>query len=142
MHQIRCSRDAGAICRPDLVGHDFRPRACGNTLVGWENLGRAPIARLLGSGSRLGDRRAWGSLDELCKDGAEELDVDDLGTLGLGEHEPGGDQRLDGVVPGEVVDEESDGEGLEEREEAEDSPVGQPLNVILRALGLKSAEGE
>lgn len=73
--------------------------------------------------------------------GADDLAVDHLGTLGLGEHEPDNGKGLYGVVPGNVVEDDA-GEGLEESEHAENNPVGEPLDVILRLGALKSLEGE
>lgn len=72
---------------------------------------------------------------------ADDLAVDHLGTLGLREHEPDDSESLDGVVPGNVVEDDA-GEGLEESEHAEDDPVGEPLDVILRLGALERLERE
>lgn len=72
---------------------------------------------------------------------ADDLAVDHLGTLGLGEHEPDDGKGLDGVVPGNVVEDDA-GEGLEEGEHAENDPVGEPLDVILGLGALESLERE
>lgn len=69
--------------------------------------------------------------------GADDLAVDHLGTLGLREHEPDNGKGLDGVVPGNVVEDDA-GEGLEEGEHAENNPVGEPLDVILGLGALES----
>jgi hypothetical protein len=46
------------------------------------------------------------------------------------ELEPQDEHGLESVVPGEVVEENADSEALEEVEETEDNPVGEPLDVI------------
>ncbi|KAI3493156.1 hypothetical protein L1887_42173 [Cichorium endivia] len=72
---------------------------------------------------------------------ADDLAVDHLGALGLGQHEPHNGERLDGVVPGDVVEDDA-GEGLEEGEHAEDDPVGEPLDVVLGLGALERLERE
>ena len=60
----------------------------------------------------------------------------------LGELEPEDEDALEGKVPGEVVEDEAEGEALEEGEGAEDGPVGEPLDVILVSGALESLDGE
>ena len=73
--------------------------------------------------------------------GADDPGVDGLGTLGLRKHQPDNGERLDGVVPRNVVEDDA-GEGLKEGEHAEDDPVGEPLDVILGLRGLECLERE
>lgn len=49
------------------------------------------------------------------------------------ELEPEDEDGLEREVPGKVVEDDAEGEGLEEVEEAEDDPVGQPLDVVIVA---------
>lgn len=46
--------------------------------------------------------------------------------------QPDDENGLEGVVPGEVIEENTDGETLEKIEETEDDPIGQPLNIVVR----------
>lgn len=73
--------------------------------------------------------------------GSDDLAVDHLGALGLGKHEPDDGERLDGVVPGDVVKHDVD-EGLEEGKHAEHDPVGEPLDVVLGLGALERLERE
>jgi len=59
-----------------------------------------------------------------------------------GELEPDNEGSLHGEIPGEVVEDHSESEGLNEVEETEHDPVGEPLNVVLRRRGLDRLEGE
>lgn len=68
--------------------------------------------------TRTVDRRADGSVVE-CG-----------GALGLRELEPDDEDGLGGEVPGEVVENDAESEGLEIGQEAEDNPVGQPKNKL------------
>ena len=58
------------------------------------------------------------------------------------ELEPEDEDGLERKVPGEVVEDDAEGEGLEEVEEAEDDPVGEPLDVIGMARRLEGLDGE
>ena len=49
------------------------------------------------------------------------------------ELEPEDEDGLEDEVPWDVVEDEAEGEGLEEVEEAKDDPVGQPLDVVIVA---------
>ena len=60
----------------------------------------------------------------------------------LGELEPEDEDALEGKVPGEVVEDDAEGKGLEEVEEAKDDPVRQPLDIVLVAGGFESLDGE
>lgn len=73
--------------------------------------------------------------------GSDDSAVEQLGALCLGQHQPDDGQCLEGVVPGNVVQHNVD-KGLEEREQAEDDPVGEPLDVILGRGALESLERE
>ncbi len=60
----------------------------------------------------------------------------------LGELEPEDEDALEGEVPGEVVEDDAEGEGLEEVEEAEDDPVSKPLDVVGVTRRLEGLDGE
>lgn len=77
----------------------------------------------------------------LEESGSDDLAVDELGTLSLGKHKPNDGEGLDGVVPGNVVEDDA-GEGLKESEHAENDPVGEPLDVILGLRALERLERE
>lgn len=72
---------------------------------------------------------------------ADNSAVQELGALSLGQHQPYDGQRLEGVVPGDIVQHDID-ERLEEREHAKDDPVSEPLNVILGRRALQRLERE
>ena len=59
-----------------------------------------------------------------------------------GELEPEDQKRLEGVVPGDVVEENAEGERLDKGESAEDDPVSQPLNIVLRSRCFERLEGQ
>lgn len=59
-----------------------------------------------------------------------------------GELEPEDEDALEGVVPGEVVEDDARGEGLDKVEEPEHDPVRQPLDVICVSRRLDSLDGE
>lgn len=61
---------------------------------------------------------------------------------GDGELEPEDEDRLESEVPGEVVQDNTGSERLEEVEEAEHDPVSQPLDVVIVTRGLESLDGE
>ena len=67
----------------------------------------------------------------LSRDGDESEDflVDQGGTVGLGQPEPDEEGELQQEIEGDVLDEDG-GQGLEDDEEGEDDPVGQPLGVV------------
>ena len=56
--------------------------------------------------------------------------------------QPEDEEGLEREVPGEVVEDDAEGEGLEEVEEAEDDPVGEPLDVVGGTRGLEGLDGE
>lgn len=58
------------------------------------------------------------------------------------ELEPEDEQALEGEIPGEVVEHNTEGEALEEVEEPEDNPVRQPLDVVLVTGRLECLDGE
>jgi hypothetical protein len=56
------------------------------------------------------------------------------------ELEPEDEERLEGEIPWEVVENDAEGEGLGKVEEPKDDPVSQPLDVILRRGRLERLE--
>lgn len=58
------------------------------------------------------------------------------------ELQPQDEASLDRKVPWDVVEHKTEGEALEEVEEAKDDPVGEPLDVIVVAGGFYSLDGE
>lgn len=94
---------------------------------------------MVGRGNGSGGTDAGGSA--ALESGPKDLRVDKLGTLGLREHQPDNREGLDGVPPGDVV-EDNAREALEEGEKTKDNPVGEPLDVILRLGALKGPERE
>lgn len=56
------------------------------------------------------------------------------------ELEPDNESRLEGEVPGDVVEDDAEGEGFHEVEEAEHDPVGEPLDIIVRRGRLDGLE--
>lgn len=56
--------------------------------------------------------------------------------------QPDNKHGLEGIVPGDVVENKADGKALEEVEEAEYDPVGQPLDVVMSRRGFEGLEGE
>jgi hypothetical protein len=58
------------------------------------------------------------------------------------ELEPNDEGRLEGEVPGDVVEDEAESERFHEVEETEYDPVGEPLNVVVRGGRFNSLEGE
>ena len=58
------------------------------------------------------------------------------------ELEPNDEGRLEGEVPWDIVKDEPEGEGFHKVEEAENDPVGEPLNVVMRGGRFNSLEGE
>lgn len=59
-----------------------------------------------------------------------------------GELEPEDEKRLERIVPWEVVEENTEGERLDEGEGTEDHPVSQPLDVIQMTRGFEGLEGQ
>lgn len=141
-----CQRSAHHLCTALAhVCERYYRRGCAVDLLRCQRSRRLTLAkkRLVGLG-RSG-RGAGVSLVNLLlggqESGADDLAVDQLGTLSLRKHEPNDGKGLDGVVPGNVVEDDV-GEGLEESEHAENDPVGEPLNVILGLGALESLERE
>ena len=58
------------------------------------------------------------------------------------ELEPDDECRLEGKVPGNVIENDTEGEGFKEVEGTEYDPVGEPLYVIMRAGTFDCLEGE
>ena len=63
-------------------------------------------------------------------------------NLGGRELEPEDEDGLECVIEGDVVEDDGEGKGLEEVEEAKSDPVGEPLDVILVSGRLDGLEGE
>jgi hypothetical protein len=58
------------------------------------------------------------------------------------ELEPENEDGLEGIVEGEIVEDDADGKRLDKVEKAEDHPVRQPLDVVLMPGRLECAEAE
>jgi hypothetical protein len=56
--------------------------------------------------------------------------------------EPDDEDGLEGEVPRDIVEDDTEGEGFEEVEETKDDPVGEPLYVIMRRGRFDGLEGE
>lgn len=71
--------------------------------------------------------------------GSHEGTEDELGTTEGGEREPEEEDKLESEVEGEPVDNAN--KALDNGEEREDNPVGEPLSVIGGVRGEESVEG-
>ena len=60
----------------------------------------------------------------------------------LRELEPEDEYTLEGEIPGEVVEDDTEREGLEEVEETENDPVREPLDISGVARALERLDGE
>jgi len=78
------------------------------------------------------------SLEERLDDGT----ISDLSTSEGRELEPENEECLEGEVPWEVIEDDTEGERLHKVEGAKDDPVSQPLNIILRSRCLEGLEGQ
>ena len=58
------------------------------------------------------------------------------------ELEPENEESLEGEVPWEVIEDDTESERLDKVEETKDRPVSQPLDVILRSRCLEGLEGQ
>jgi len=77
----------------------------------------------------------------LVEEGQDDAVVDHAGPVGLERgHAPDEEETLAEPVEGDPANQEV-GEELEEGEEGEDNPVGQPLGVVLLHLGLQRLDG-
>ena len=56
--------------------------------------------------------------------------------------EPEVADALEGKVPGDAVEDNVEGDRPDKVEEAEEDPVGEPLDVVLVSRGLKGLDGE
>jgi len=77
--------------------------------------------------------------------GENRLDDIEVGHLCAAEGwelEPDDEEGLEGKVPGDIVEDDTEGEGFEEVEEAKDYPVGEPLDVIVGRWRFDGLEGE
>lgn len=59
-----------------------------------------------------------------------------------GELEPEDEETLEGKVPGEIVENDAEGEAFQEVEETKDDPISKPLDVILVAGRLYCFNGK
>lgn len=65
------------------------------------------------------------------KDRLDDIEVGDLGTSESRKLEPDNEQRLECEIPGDVIEDNTKSEGLQEIEEAKDNPISEPLNIIV-----------
>jgi len=79
---------------------------------------------------------------EVVEDGTEGRVVEGLGTPGGRKLEPENESGLDGEVPGNIVQDETESDALDEGEPSKDDPVCQPLDIVIVTGGFESAEGE
>ena len=56
------------------------------------------------------------------------------------ELEPENEEGLEGIIPGKIVEKNTEGKRFDKGEGAKNDPVSQPLNIILGSGGLKSLE--
>lgn len=105
---------------------------------------RVVTARVLVSVLRVGCRhRGHSSREaEVQDDGLQSGVVDGLCSSESGELKPDDECRLEGKVPGNVVENDREGQALKEVEETEDDPVGEPLDIVVGGGGLDGLEGE
>jgi len=78
----------------------------------------------------------------VCQEGLQENMIGRLCAAESRKLQPQHENGLEREVPGQVVEDDTKGDALEEIEEAKDSPVRQPLDVILGLGGLNRSEGE
>jgi len=76
------------------------------------------------------------------EDRLQKVEVDGLGATEGRELEPHDQDRLEGKVPGDIIEEDAKGEAFQKVEEAEDHPVGEPLDVVMGRRRLDSLEGQ
>jgi len=97
----------------------------------------------IGRGGGVGGGGVSGALAlEVIDDGLDDGVVESHGAPGGGELEPEDERGLDGEVVRDVVEDGAEGQALDEGEEPEDSPVGEPLGVVILSGGLDGAVGE
>jgi hypothetical protein len=112
------------------------PRDCLEIVSGRVDL----VAKIVGGGSFGRGIRPTRLLLCVVHDRAEDVDVEQTGTPGGRELEPENEDGLECVVPREVVKDHSQSEALEEGKEAEDDPIGEPLDIILMLGRLDSPD--
>lgn len=78
----------------------------------------------------------------LCHQGLENGAVEDGCAASSRKLEPEDEDGLEGIVEGEVVEDDADGKRLDKVEEAKDDPVGEPLDVVVRAGALDGLEAQ
>jgi len=76
------------------------------------------------------------------QDGLQNREVYGLCAAESGQLEPDEEDGLEGEIPGNIVEHDTEGKALCEVEGAEDDPICEPLNVVLVSGGLESLEGE
>jgi len=80
-------------------------------------------------GSHRRNRAGLGA--EVEENRLQEVEVDGLSATEGRELEPDDQDRLEGKVPRDVVEEHAKGEAFQKVEEAKDNPVGEPLNIVM-----------
>lgn len=95
------------------------------------------LAGSLGLSAEVG--RGAGAGEEAAKDRLDEGVEDNLGTVGLGKGHPEDSDELEDVVEGEPVGGANG--ALNNGQESEDDPVGEPLSVIRGTRSEESLEG-
>jgi len=68
----------------------------------------------------------------------DDVEISNLCAAERWELEPDNEDALEGEVPGNVVEEDGEGERLKEVEKAEHGPVGEPLDVVVCRWALNS----
>jgi len=78
----------------------------------------------------------------VSEEGAQDTVVEGASAASGRELEPENEDGLEGIVEGEIVEDDADGKRLDKVEKAEDHPVRQPLDVVLMPGRLECAEAE
>jgi len=76
------------------------------------------------------------------EEGLQDVEIGDLCATEGRELEPEGEDSLEGEVPREVVEDDTESEALDEVEATEYDPVCEPLDIILRLGRFESLEGK
>lgn len=108
--------------------HGFERASC---LVG--------LVEALGLGTESGSSRSAASSEVLGEHGGHEGVEDDLSAAEHGQGEPQEEHKLEDEVEGEPVDNVD--EALDDSEEGEHDPVGQPLGVIIGVVREERIDG-
>jgi len=100
-----------------------------------------PLAQPLG-GHCVCRRKRTGTSRDVCQNRLESGDIHDLSTPNIRQLKPEQQDRLQRIVPREVVKNESQCDALLQVDKAKDDPVGEPLDVILRGGAFQGFKGE